>query len=166
MSPGDPDAGTCRYEHESNAIQRFFRRPFFQSLTIGLPFCVYKILFGITAVRFASPDDLIPGIFGILVLVWAMTDLLMNVGRVALDLIGREAPFDYCSIAQIGRIVKRPMVFLAIDTLLTFTIICFMLWSGRIGTLTPAESALWAFATTLNLISLSLVSLYNEIRRV
>lgn len=166
MSPGDPDAGTCRYEHESNAIQRFFRRPFFQSLTIGLPFCVYKILFGITAVRFASPDYLIPGIFGILVLVWAMTDLLMNVGRVALDLIGREAPFDYCSIAQIGRIVKRPMVFLAIDTLLTFTIICFMLWSGRIGTLTPAESALWAFATTLNLISLSLVSLYNEIRRV
>ncbi|MEN6611437.1 MAG: hypothetical protein ABFC24_11390 [Methanoregulaceae archaeon] len=166
MSSGEPESETCRYERESNAIQKFFRRPFFQSLTIGLPFCVYKILFGITAVRLASPGDLLPGIFGMLVLVWAMTDLLMNAGRIALDIYGKEAPFDYCSIAQVGRIVRRPMIFLAIDTLLTFAIICFMLWSGWIGTLTPSESGLWAFATTLNLISLSLVSLYNEIRRV
>lgn len=166
MSTGDPDAAACRYERESNAIQKFFRRPFFQSLTIGLPFCVYKILFGITAVRSDSPEYPVLGLFGMLVLVWAMTDLLMNAGRISFDLIGKEAPFDYCSIAQVGRIVQRPMVFLALDTLLTFAIICFMLWSGWIGTLTPPESALWALATTLNLISLSLVSLYNEIRRV
>ena len=57
-----------------------------------------------------------------------------------------------------------PMVFLAIDTLLTFIIICTMLWSGWIATLTTFESYLWYAATTLNLISLSLVVLYNEIR--
>jgi hypothetical protein len=59
-----------------------------------------------------------------------------------------------------------PMVFLAIDTLLSFAIICFMLWSGWITHLTPVESFLWYVATTANLISLSLVSLYNEIRKV
>jgi len=58
------------------------------------------------------------------------------------------------------------MVFLAIDTLLTFTIICVMLWSGWIATLTTFESYLWYGATTLNLISLSLVALYNEIRSI
>jgi len=39
-----------------------------------------------------------------------------------------------------------------------------MLWSGWIATLTIPESYLWYAATTLNLISLSLVILYNEIR--
>jgi hypothetical protein len=58
------------------------------------------------------------------------------------------------------------MVFLALDTLLSFSIVCLMLWSGWIGTLTTCESLLWYAATTLNLVSLSVVSLYNEIRKV
>jgi hypothetical protein len=41
-----------------------------------------------------------------------------------------------------------------------------MLWSGWIAMLTPVETMFWVAATTLNLISLSLVSLYNEIRRI
>ncbi len=57
------------------------------------------------------------------------------------------------------------MIFLGIDTLLTFAIICAMLWTGWIATLSTAEAYLWYGATTMNLISLSLVSLYNEIRR-
>ena len=56
------------------------------------------------------------------------------------------------------------MVFLAIDTLLTFAIICTMLWSGWIALLNTVEMEMWYVATTLNLISLSLVVLYNEIR--
>ena len=39
-----------------------------------------------------------------------------------------------------------------------------MLWTGWIATLNPLEAMLWYAATTMNLISLSLVSLYNEIR--
>jgi hypothetical protein len=39
-----------------------------------------------------------------------------------------------------------------------------MLWSGWITTLTPFELYLWYAATTLNLISLSLVSIYHEMR--
>ena len=59
-----------------------------------------------------------------------------------------------------------PMVFLAIDTLLTFSIICAMLWSGWITHLPAGESYLWYAATTMNLISLSLVSIYNEIHLI
>jgi hypothetical protein len=89
---------------------------------------------------------------------------MMNSGKSLLDLFHRQAPFEYCTIAQLGRIAGMPLVFLAFDTLLTFTIICLMLWTGWIATLTLVESALWYAATTMNLISLSLVSLYNEIR--
>lgn len=146
-----------------NTLQDIFSRPFFLSATIGIPFCIFKLLFGVTAVRVAPGTAL--DLFGWAVILWAGADLVMNTGRAIFDIIGMEAPFEYCTIAQFGRLFKRPMVFLAFDTLLTFCIISAMLWSGWITILTRLESVLWYAATTLNLISLSLVILYNEIRR-
>ncbi len=149
-------------EERYDALQRFFIRPFFLSLTIGIPFCIFKFLFGLTAYR---TGVLWLVIFGGIVVVWACLDILMNTGRSFLDLARRNAPFEYCTIAQIGKLVHRPMVFLAVDTLLSFVIICLMLWSGWIARLSQNELYLWYGATTLNLISLSLVSLYNEVRK-
>ena len=153
-------------ERESDRIQKFFIRPSFLSFSIGIPFCIYKLLFGMTAVRIGSATLPSLLLFGWLVIAWAGTDLLMNTGRALLDLIGVPARWEYCTIAQAGRVVGQPMVFLAIDTVLTFSIICAMLWSGWITSLTPVEMFLWYAATTANLISLSLVSLYNEFKKV
>ncbi|MGD0080129.1 MAG: hypothetical protein ABSB80_05725 [Methanoregula sp.] len=153
-------------EKEADAIQRFFRRPFFLSFTIGIPFCAFKLLFGLNAVREGTRTGLYLMVLGFIIIVWAMADLLMNIGRSLLDLLHLPAPFEYCTIAQAGRIVHMPMVFLAIDTLLTFSIICAMLWSGWIAHLPAGESYLWYAATTMNLISLSLVSIYNEIHLI
>ena len=167
MSPDTWDNKKCECEEESDAIQKVFQRPFFLSLTIGIPFCIFKLLFGITAIRTGTSDNLfLLNGFGWLVLLWAAADLLMNTGRSTLDLLHLPAPFEYCTIAQIGRYFHKPMMFLAIDTLLAFGIICAMLWSGWITTLTRFESFLWYSATTMNLISLSLVSIYHEIRKV
>lgn len=163
MNPDTNETEKDRCEREANRIQHFFRRPFFLSLTIGIPFCIFKLLFGITAVRIGTPTNLFLAIFGWLVIGWAGTDFLMNAGREISDLFHKPNRFEYCTIAQFGRVFHMPMVFLAVDTLLSFGIICYMLWSGWIATLTPFESYLWYAATTLNLISLSLVSLYNEI---
>ena len=142
----------------------FFRRSFFLGFTIGIPFCVFKLLFGITAIRVAAAEDIFLMISGGMVIIWALTDLMMNAGRSVLDLLHRPALFEFCIIAQFGLIFHKPRVFLAIDTLLTFGIISVMLWSGWITKLTLFESYLWYAATTLNLISLSLVSVYHEIR--
>jgi hypothetical protein len=147
----------------SDRIQRFFRRPFFLSATIGIPFCVFKLILGIVAVRESSTPVLM--IIGWGIILWAGTDLLMNLGRVLLDIAHRESPFEYCTIAQLGRLFGMPAAFLAVDTLLAFLIICAMLWSGWITRLTVAESYLWYAAPTLNLVSLSLALLYTEIRR-
>ena len=165
MSPDASDNKKCESGKESDTIQRVFQRPFFLSLTIGIPFCIFKLLFGITTIRAGNADNLfLLSIFGWLVLLWATADLLMNTGRSTLDLLNRPAPFEYCTIAQLGRYFHKPMVFLAIDTLLTFGIICAMLWSGWITRLTLFESYLWYAATTMNLISLSLVGIYNEMK--
>jgi len=149
---------------ETDPIKRFFVRPVFLSLTIGIPFCIFKLLFGTMAIRENPPGIPFFPVLGGLIVVWALADLLMNAGRSFLDLIHRQAGFEYCTIAQLGRIFGRPAVFLAIDTLISFSIICTMLWTGWITQLNPWESFLWYAATTMNLISLSLVSLYNEIR--
>ena len=92
--------------------------------------------------------------FGWLIIAWASVDL----ARVFYHLSGRESPFEYCTIAQAGRIFGKPKLLLTIDTFLSFSIICFVLWSGWIKDLVTAESYLWYTATTLNLISISLVN--------
>ena len=153
---------TLPRERSFDVLQRVFARPFFLSLTIGVPFCAFKFIFGLSAARAATPG--LPAV-GWAVMAWALADLGMNVGRSAYDLAGRTAPFEYCTIAQVGSWFGRPAVFLALDTLLSFAIICAMLWTGWIARLSPAEAYLWYAATTLNLISLSVVSLYNEIRK-
>ena len=164
MTQNDPETGTCSYRERSDILQQFFSRPLFLSITIGIPFCIFKLLFGITLIRVGSDIAVPVSVCGWVVAVWALADLVMNLGRQLFDILNRPAPFEYCTIAQVGRFFSMPMVFLAFDTLLTFIIICTMLWSGWIATLTSPESYLWYAATTLNLISLSLVVLFNEIR--
>ena len=161
--PPAPDAGIP--PAETDPIRRFFVRPFFLSLTIGIPFCIFKLIFGLMVVRENPPCIPFFPALGWLVVIWALADLLMNSGRSLLDLLHRHAGFEYCTIAQLGQIVGRSALFLAIDTLISFSIICTMLWTGWIAQMSPVESFLWYAATTMNLISLSLVSLYNEIRR-
>jgi hypothetical protein len=165
MSAEEEIKKSDRTAGQYDRLQNLFRRPFFLSLTIGIPFCFFKLIFGISAARAGDTDFSFLDAAGWLIIFWAGLDLLMNISRSGLDLVHRQARFEYCSIAQVGRYFRKPMVFLAFDTLLSFTIICFMLWSGWITSLTPTESWLWYAATTLNLISLSLVSLYNEVKR-
>jgi hypothetical protein len=147
-----------------NAEDRFFLRPAFQALTIGVPFCIFKLLFGLLALRNSEPNTCLE-ILGWLVIVWSIADLLMNLARVYLDLAGIKSTLEYCTIAQAGRIFNRARLFLAIDTLVTFSIICFVLWSGWIVWLSRHESYLWYAATTLNLISISAVNLWIELSR-
>jgi len=164
MSPETDNHENYPSKKNVDVIGRFFERPFFLSFTIGIPFCVFKLLFGATAIQIGKPDDIFLLIFGGIVVIWALTDLMMNIGRSALDLLDRPAPFEFCIIAQAGRVFHKPRVFLAIDTLLTFGIICAMLWSGWITKLTSFEAYVWYAATTLNLISLSLVAIYHEMQ--
>ncbi len=143
----------------------FFQTPAFQALTIGIPFCIFKLLFGTLGIRIGTDQQYYMILFGWLIILWASVDLVMNLVVVAFDAAGREAPIEFCAIAQLGRLFGRPKLFLAIDTLIAFGIICFVLWSGWIKLLNINESYLWYAATTLNLISISVVNIWLEWRR-
>jgi hypothetical protein len=146
--------------------ESIFMSPAFQALTIGVPFCTYKMLFGLLAGRIGleQSNDLLTSLSGI-ILAWALVDLIMNLTRVVYSVAGRPSPIEYCIIAQLGRLFHSPRLFLAVDTLVSFSIICFVLWSGWIAGLRPEESYLWNGATTLNLISISFVNIWMELRR-
>ena len=79
-SPGCEHAGTSdtpadRYARESDTIQRFFLRPFFLSLTIGVPFCIYKMIFGISILRAAAAGGALFAVAGCLIIVWAIAEI-------------------------------------------------------------------------------------------
>ena len=147
----------------------FFNAPAFQALTIGLPFCIFKLLFGRMALMASGEEagalSLLFWYLGWLVVIWASADLLMNFGRIYFQIAGKPSPIEYCTIAQAGRLFNRPRLFLAMDTLVSFSVICFALWSGWIVRLTVIEAYLWYSATTLNLISISLVNIWIEMRK-
>ncbi len=143
----------------------FFQTPTFQALTIGIPFCIFKLLFGILNIRAGTDQQYYLVIFGWLIILWASMDLVMNLIVIVYNVAGRESPIEFCTIAQLGRLFKKPKLFLAVDTLIAFVIICFVLWSGWIRLLNTNESYLWIAATTLNLISISVVNIWLELRR-
>jgi len=150
----------------ANSHSSLFTRPAFLSLTIGVPFCMFKILFGIQFIRAAEIHSQPYFIYaGWVIIVWAGVDLLMNIIRAGFDIIGSGGKIEFCTLAQVGRYLNASTLFLALDTLITFSIICLALWSGWIVYLNKAEAILWYSATTLNLISLSLVNLWTEIKR-
>jgi hypothetical protein len=169
MSPEpDPDQdlmNTGPAVHPADRIQKFFVRPFFLTLTMGIPFCIFKGLFGLAAIQAGTQSNPLLAGMGWCIVAWAATDFVMNTIRAAGDLLHFPTPLEYCVLAELGRLVHRPMVFLAVDTLISFSTICLMLWSGWIMQLTQPEAYLWYAATTLNLISISFVSLYNEAKR-
>ncbi len=148
-----------------NIGESLFQSPTFQALTVGVPFCIFKLLFGMPIIRAGTGQSSILIAFGWLIIVWAFVDLIMNLARAFFDLSGRESPVEYCTIALAGRLFARPRLFLAIDTFLSFSIICIALWSGWIRYLSTIESYLWYAATTLNLISISLVNIWLELKR-
>ncbi len=146
--------------------ESFFQTPTFQALTIGVPFCVFKLIFGLLCVRVGGEQQSgLLASFGWLVIAWALTDLVMNLARVIFHILGRRSPIEYCTIAQAGRLFERPRLFLAVDTFISFSIICFALWSGWIMRLSPEESCFWYAATTLNLMGISVVNIWLELQR-
>ena len=83
----------------------FFQTPTFQALTIGFPFCVFKMLFGLLIIRTGTEN--IQVLFGWLVIFWASVDFLMNFIRALLHFADRASPIEYCTIAQMGRLFRR-----------------------------------------------------------
>lgn len=145
----------------------FFGTAVFLSLSIGVPFCIFKALFGLLCIE----HGLAPAGWGLIA--WAGTDLALNLSRSLNEFLGarkgmgrpegkelRAMKHEFCLLAELGRLLGRPTAFLALDTLLSFLIICTVLWSGWIADLPPWGRHAWLTATTVNLLSLAFVNIW------
>jgi hypothetical protein len=142
-----------------------FQTSIFLALIIGIPFCTFKYLFGALAIRYGwhYQHNLVT-ILGWVITGLAGVDFFMNLVRIFLNLRHRESSIEFCLIAQVGRLIGRPSLFLTMDTFLSFGVICFVLWSGWIKDLRPHETYMWYGATTINLMGLALVNIWTEFR--
>ncbi len=137
---------------------RLLRTSAFLSLTIGVPFCVFKFLFGLLAYQNGYV------LLGIVMLIWSVIDLLMNFVRITKELLQLRKPdIEFCSLAHLGRKIGRAPLLLTIDTFLSFFIICFVLWSGWIKELSVWGAYMWFGATTVNLMGLALMNVCIEV---
>ena len=126
----------------------------FLALTIGFPFCIFKVLCGRVAI---DSGHLVAGyvLFG-----WGTVDFILNLLRVIQGFIGRKPKTQFCLLSAIGSLIKQGPLFLAVDTFLAFGIICLVLWTGWIGKLTTLEIKFWLAATTVNLMSVGIVQIW------
>jgi hypothetical protein len=135
------------------------RASVFLALTIGIPFSTFKILFGVLAWRNGLP---VPGVA---LMIWGAGDLTMNGARVVQGLLRGKPATEFCLLAQLGKGLGLAPILLAMDTFISFSIICIVLWSGWIAQLTLPESVAWLSATTVNLLSVALTQIWVEWKR-
>lgn len=135
------------------------RTSVFLAFTVGLPFACFKVLCGVLALRNGYPAVAVP-FFAV-----AALDAGLNGARIVQGLLGMKPRTEFCFLAQVGRLFGAAEILLALDTLLSFGIICWVLWSGWIAQLSDPERYAWLGATTVNLLSVALMQIWIEVKR-
>lgn len=130
----------------------------FLALTIGFPFCIFKIVCGRVAV------DSGYNIIGYILCFWGGIDFILNLIRIIQGFLGVKKKVQFCFLEVVGSFFKQGPIFLAVDTFLAFSIICHVLWTGWIRKLTDIELNLWLAATTVNLLSVATVQIWCEFK--
>lgn len=120
----------------------------FEIITVGLPFCAFKIIAGI-------------GLSQIWLTAWGAIDLTMNAVNLIWVIVRRERLVDVCLLALILRVIRKPLrdeqsgwqnLGKSADVLFSFLLVALMLGGGFLGTLAPAQLKLWNMSVILNVL--------------
>lgn len=130
-------------------------------LTVGLPFCIFKVLGG-----------LLLGKWGIPLLLLGGADALLNaVNLLSLAALRRRlAP--KCTLLPILRRLLPPGVHTeaemaaALDVALSFLIVAVVIGGGFLSRLAPSEVRAWSFAVVLNVIGAGLFQVTQAYAKV
>lgn len=120
----------------------------FEILTVGLPFCAFKIIAGL-------------GLNQIWLTVWGALDLAINSTNLLSLVVRRKRLLDACLLSLIVRAVKKPVreeksewqdLGNSVDVLLSFALVAFMLGGGFLAALAPAHLMVWNISVILNVL--------------
>lgn len=129
-------------------------------LTVGLPFCVFKILGGLSLAAEASPLRLVG--FGLLVL--GLLDAAVNGVNLAGLAVNGRRPLPACTLAFATRAFRGPSSTMpkwldlgnSLDVLLSMVLVAAMIGSGRLRLLPPDRLAAWNVCVILNVLAAGL----------
>jgi hypothetical protein len=135
---------------------------FLELLTIGLPFCAFKIVSGLFLNQFWLTA------LGIIDLGINLTNL------VSLSILNRRV-FDACLLSFLTRLLKKPSQRLkakwqdlgnSIDVLLSFSIVAYIIGGGFIKDLPPSYLMIWNISVILNVFGAGFGRLEISIRNL
>lgn len=125
-------------------------------LTVGLPFCVFKLLTGV--ITLASP-------VGYALLALGFIDLALNlVNLVSLVVVRRRVSAVCLTELVLGRYDAN--LGLALDVFLSFALVALVVGFGWIVRLPPWALPVWNLAVVLNVLGAGAGRLYSAVRRV
>ena len=120
----------------------------FEILTVGLPFCAFKLIAGI-----ALSQDWLTA--------WGIADTLINTINLVWLLTARRRVTEVCLLSLLVRLLRRPArehmarwqdLGAAGDMFLSFAIVAFMLGGGFLPGLPPWHLKAWNLSVILNVL--------------
>jgi hypothetical protein len=140
-------------------------------LTIGLPFCVFKLAAG---VAFRSGGGAW-GAAGTALIGLGTVDFLFNGANLAGLLLARRRVLDACFLSFAARNLQAPArrsrwtlqdFGNSVDVLISFSLVAYMVGAGRLGTLPPRLLAFWNAAVVFNVLGAGLSRFSESFRRL
>ena len=135
---------------------------FLEILTIGLPFCAFKIVSGLFLNQFwLSALEII--------------DLGFNLTNLVSLLVSKRRIFDACLLSFITRQIKKPSQTLkakwqdlgnSLDVLLSFSLVAYMIGGGFIKDLPMDYLSIWNISVILNVFGAGFSRLEISIRNL
>jgi len=137
----------------------------FEILTVGLPFCAFKLIAG-----FALSQDWLTA--------WGIADTLINSANLLGLILLRRRATEICLLALLIRLARRPPAALrrrwqqigtAGDMFFSFVIVAFMLGGGFLPKLSQLQLQAWNLSVILNVLgagSMRLSQSVAELRKI
>lgn len=138
-------------------VHRFLLLPAVEIVTVGAPFCAFKLLTG----KLLLASSAWWWCVGAALVALGVIDVALNAVNLVALALGRERPVAVCTLAgAVGALRRENPGFselgTSIDVLLSFTLVASMVWTGAIGSLGADLARAWAACTVLNVLGAGL----------
>ena len=140
-------------------------------LSVGLPFCVFKIAAGVAFFQAGGAR----GTAGLILLALGAVDLLFNGANFAGLVLIRRRVLDACFLSFLARLFQAPArksrrtlqnFGNSLDVLISFSLVAYMVGAGRLGLLPPLLLMSWNAAVVFNVLGAGLGRFTESVRNL
>ena len=140
-------------------------------LSVGLPFCVFKIAAGFIF----RPLGGVRAIVGTALLALGAIDVLINAANFAGLVLIRRRVLDACFLSFAARLFGAPAgksrwtlqdFGNSLDVLISFSLVAYMVGAGRLKLLSPELLTIWNVAVVFNVLGAGLARFTESVRNL